>query len=239
MKNQFVFDGKTINEWLALLARDGNARFAQSLHPGIEGVLGIRMPKLRKLAKSIARQDAVGFLEVEHDFSWMESRTLYGLVLSEMTPDESVDTYLKRVAKFVPLIHAWSVCDVFHFAGGKRYFTLHQEAFEAFVWHYLQAEEPYALRFGVVMTLYYFIDETHLERLFEAYSCLDASHHYVSMAVAWAVSVCYTQFREETYRFLSQHTLDRQTHNRAVQKIIESLRIEPAEKEHVKTLKRK
>ena len=47
-------DDLTIKEHLLELAEKGNKPFTESLNPGVEHVLGIRVPDLRKLAARIA-----------------------------------------------------------------------------------------------------------------------------------------------------------------------------------------
>lgn len=52
----YTIDGLTITEQLLRLTGRANKPFAERLHPGIPGVLGLRIPDLRVLAKRIAKQ---------------------------------------------------------------------------------------------------------------------------------------------------------------------------------------
>ena len=47
--DEYRINGLTIKENLLQLAENGNKKFTESLHPGIENVLGIRIPALRRL----------------------------------------------------------------------------------------------------------------------------------------------------------------------------------------------
>ena len=47
----------TVREHLLRLAAEGNRKFTESLHPGVEHILGIRVPDLRNLARQIAKND--------------------------------------------------------------------------------------------------------------------------------------------------------------------------------------
>ena len=76
----YTLDDLTIKEHLLELAEKGNKPFTESLNPGVEHVLGIRVPDLRKLAARIARTDWERFLETSDTF-YMEERMLYGMVL--------------------------------------------------------------------------------------------------------------------------------------------------------------
>lgn len=51
----YTIHNQTIDQHLLSLALRGNREFNQRLHPNIPGVLGVRIPDLRKLAKDIIK----------------------------------------------------------------------------------------------------------------------------------------------------------------------------------------
>ena len=109
---EYRLDGKTVKEHLLHLSEYGNKPFTKGLHPGVEHILGIRIPDLRKLAARIAkREDWRDYLETAGTF-YMEERMLQGMVLGYIHPDEKLECYLDRVSRFVRLINSWSVCDL-------------------------------------------------------------------------------------------------------------------------------
>ena len=67
---EFRLDGLTVKEHLLILAEDGNRKFTEGLHPGVEHVLGIRLPALRKLAARIAKQTGSATLTQPTGFIW-------------------------------------------------------------------------------------------------------------------------------------------------------------------------
>lgn len=75
-------------------------------------------------------------------------------------------------------------------------------------------------------------------QVLEAVQQVRQEDYYVNMAQAWAVSICYREFPKETLPFLKENTLNDFTHNKAIQKITESLKVSAEEKEYVRTLKR-
>lgn len=234
-RKDFLLDGKPIPEWLRELGKEGNATFVASLNPGIPHVLGVRLGDMRRLAKQIASSDWESYLDSAGDY-YMEERLLHGLVLGDITPDEDVEIYLNRVTNFVHQINCWSVCDSFRFAGGKRYFTQHEHRFWDYLTAMMQRSETYTIRFGVVMTLTYYIKEVYIDRLLECYAAIRHPDYYVKMAVAWALSVCYVKFPQQTYDLLSRGTLDAETLQKTVRKINESLRVDKASKQIVTQL---
>lgn len=225
----YTFESLPLDQHLLHLAEGGNAAFTRRLHPGVEGVLGIRIPDLRALARRIARQDAAAYLQaVETDpeteqIPYMEARTLQALVLGYIKPT-SVDDYLAHVARWVPRINSWSVCDAFQLADARRLLAEHRDR----IW-----------AFAVVLLMLYFIESTHVSAVLDRLCAVRHEGYYVRMAVAWAVAECYIRFPEHTLPIFEQHRLPLWTHNKALQKIRESLRPDEAVKAQLKALKRK
>ena len=59
------------------------------------------------------------------------------------------------------------------------------------------------------------------------------------MGVAWAVSFYFVSFPEVTFAYQKNNSLDDWTYNKALQKIIESYRVEPEIKTQIRSMKRK
>lgn len=234
---EYLFEGKTIREHLLMLAEKGNKAFAMTLNPGVEHVLGLRIPDLRKLAARIAKADWENYLSSAGTY-YMEERMLQGMVLGCIRPDSDIEVYLERVTRFVRLINSWSVCDTFKFGGGKKFVAEHGDRLWEYLKGWMRAEGEYEIRFGVVMAMGLFVDEVHLA---EYLSCLDSIRHegyYVKMAVAWALSVCFVKFPEITMGYLKQNHLDDFTYNKALQKICESYRVSAEMKPAIRAMKR-
>ena len=237
-EQQYRLDGLTIKEHLLQLAERGNKKFTESLNPGVEHILGIRLPDLRKLAARIVKDDWEAYLD-SADTYYMEERMLQGMVLGCIRPDADVEVYLHRVTRFVWSINSWSVCDTFKFGGGKRFIEANKDRLWEYLKTWMRAEGEYEIRFGVVMAMKYFIDEEHIGELLSLYDSIRHEGYYVRMAVAWALSVCFVKFPERTLAYLKQNSLDKFTYNKALQKITESYRVDAATKEVIRGMKRK
>lgn len=236
-EEHYRLDGLTIKEHLLQLAERGNKKFTESLNPGVEHILGIRVPDLRKLAARIAKGDWEAYLDAA-DTYYMEERMLQGMVLGCIRPDADVEVYLHRVTQFVWNINSWSVCDTFKFGGGKKFVEANKDRLWEYLKTWMHAEGEYEIRFGVVMSMQHFIDEEHLGELFSLYDGIRHEGYYVRMAVAWALSVCFVKFPERTLAYLKQNSLDKFTYNKALQKITESYRVDAATKDVIRAMKR-
>lgn len=218
---------------LELADRDYQA-FASALIPTISNVMGVRLPELRKLAKEIARGDWTTYLDHAQD-DWFEEVMLQGMVIGCLRTD--VDEVLRRTASFVPKIDNWSVCD--SFCSGLKLAAAHRPKVWDFLQPYLQSDREYDIRFAVVMLLNYYADAEYIEAALAQLDRIRHESYYVKMAVAWAISVFFVKLPEPTLAYLQNNSLDKETFNKALQKITESLRVDPETKQLIRGMKRK
>lgn len=235
--NEYRINGMTVKENLLQLAGDGNKKFTESLHPGIEHVLGIRIPALRRLAAQIAKDDWQSYLRTA-DTYYMEERMLQGMVIGHLKMKDT-EEYLALVAKFIPLINSWSVCDTFDFCGKQRFVDKNKEKVWQFLEQWMVSDKEYEIRFGVVMAMGHYIDEEYIDKVLQWMDRISHEGYYVKMAVAWSLSVCYVKFPEKTMNYLKKNHLDDFTYNKALQKIVESYRVSAEDKEVIRSMRRK
>jgi len=208
-------------------------KFHSKLVPNSHNVLGVRTPELRKLAKEICRGDWKSFLK-ENDRKWYEKDVLQGLVTAGAKV--SFEERLQLTAEFVPRIDNWAVCDIF--CSSLKDVKTHKAEIWEFLQPYLHGNSEYEIRFGVVMLLSYFTEYSYVNKAFEAFDRITHEAYYVRMAVAWAVSVYFVHFPRETFAYLENNQLDDWTYNKALQKIIESYRVDASTKQRIREMKR-
>lgn len=208
--------------------------FNQSLVPGISNMLGIRMPVLRDIAKKAAKGDWKKLWK-QLSCEQYEELMIKGMLIGygKLTQPEQTD-YLKA---FIPSINSWAVCDCC--CSTWKFMQKDPEFWFLFLKPYFQSEKEYEVRFAVVAVLDHFITEAYLPEIFQHFDAIENDAYYVQMAVAWAVSVCYVKYPQETWSYLCNDRLDAFTHNKAIQKIRESYRVSKEEKERLLTLKKK
>lgn len=224
------------SELLAFLLENAEAQYAafnQKLIPGYEKILGVRAPMLHRIAKQIAKGNWCGFLSIAQNGSH-EERLLQGMVIGYAKMD--IETRLSCLDAFLPQIDNWAICDLC--CGCWKFAKVEPQP----VWNYVRTltkrEKPYEIRVGVVMLLNYYLDRAHLKDLFHTFSAITQEDYYVRMAVAWAVSLCYVAFPQETTAYLKKQELCTFTHNKSIQKICESRQVEKQEKEQLRALRR-
>lgn len=219
------------------LAEEDYRHFSASLLPGTQRILGVRLPKLRKLASQLAKgpwREYLAWAEQSGDLLAFEERMLQGMVIGA-APMEWEETLL-HVQEFVPFIDNWSVCD--SFCASLSVFAKKQQEGWDFLQPYLKSHEEFETRFGLVMLLDYFVEELYLSRIFDAVIHLNSTAYYTKMAAAWLLSLCYVRYQKETEKALKSAPVDQWILQKALQKIIESKRISPETREKIRRWKK-
>lgn len=221
-----------IKQNLLALSEPEYREFARRLLPGVPGVLGVRLPKLRRLARRLAKEN---WQEACRNASadTFEEIMLHGMVIgyAQAEPAE----LFPAIEAFLPRIGNWSVCD--SFCSGLHAAKQCPAEFWEFINPLFFHSQEFTVRFAVVMSLHYFLDEPHLPALFALLERVNHPGYYVKMAVAWAVSLCYVYFPGEAMAFLLRRTLDDATYQKALQKIVESRCVPAEEKEKIRALR--
>ena len=224
-----------VKRQLENLSEEGYKKFNQNLLPGVDYVLGVRVPVLRKIAKEIANADFHNYLNAAEKginaCSYHEELIVQGLVLGYAKMEKEERTaYLDT---FVPKISNWAICDTCTM--NMKFMQKEKDYWYSYIMKYKNSSREFELRFMLAALLAHFIDDEHIDDI------LNICHngYYVKMATAWLVSICYIKFPTQTEQFLRDNRMDDFTHNKSIQKIRESFRVNREEKERLDQLKRK
>lgn len=203
--------------------------------------IGVKVPVLRTLAKRIAKGDYQTFLR---DFpeEYLEHQALKAFVLGYAKDD--IDTILEYATAFVPSIQDWMVNDAF-----CQTFSISRKYPER-VWEWLMQYLPvsdesqrfdpsgeYPQRVVAVTLMSHYLNDDYYERVLEILPKLTHPAYYTKMGVAWAVATAYAKYPAATKVLLDEHMLDPWTHNKSIQKMIESFRVSEEDKVMLRTLK--
>ncbi len=208
--------------------------FQKGLCPGIENIIGIRIPILRNYAKELLKRYDFKQLIENIPNNYYEEIMLQGMLIGQVKLD--FNEIIKYIEDFIPKINNWAVCDTF--CTSLKITKKHKEEMWNFIQKYLKSDKEFYIRFGVVIILNYFIDEDYLYKNFKIFDSIKSNKYYVQMAVAWAISYCLIKFYDETTKYLESAKIDKFTYNKSIQKAIESYRITKEQKEFLRTLKK-
>lgn len=225
-----------IRNRLESLAEPEFQRFASSLIPDLKPgfLLGVRLPKLRKISREIAGKDPQAYLKEARSDSF-EEIMLQGMVIG-CIPGKPEQVF-PLIEGFLPKIDNWSICD--SFCSSLKIAREYPEATWKLLRPLFQDQRAYYVRFAVVMAIFYFIQKPYLPEIFAFLDEISLDSYYVRMAVAWAVSICFREFPEETMTYLETAALDQFTYEKSLQKITESLKTDAKTKALIREMKRK
>jgi len=202
--------------------------------PGAENVIGVRVPEVRQIAKGLCRDDFKSYLAAEPK-DYLEELLLHGIIVAQAKME--LDSRFDYMAKFIPRISNWLVCDVV--ANSFKIKSGQEAGYWEFLVQYFGSEDEFAVRFMLVMMLDHFLKGSYAA---EALAVADAVKHpgyYVEMAKAWLVAEALVKDREVAMSFIHDNHLSDFAFNKAIQKARESYRVCAADKELLLKLKRK
>ena len=208
--------------------RDMQVRIIPSVKP--ESIIGVRTPELRKMAKELAQSREIGiFLEnLPHKF--FEENQLHAFIVSGM---KDYKECLGALNRFLPYVDNWATCDQM----SPRVFKKHRPELMESIRGWIGSAETYTIRFGIGMLMEHYLDEDYDPACPEMVAAVRSEEYYVNMMIAWYFATALAKQYEAVLPFITEHRLDTWTHNKAIQKAIESFRITPEQKEYLKSLK--
>ena len=226
-----------IKKQLRELSDEKYKQFHSGICPGLENIIGIRVPVLRNYAKELIKHYSLKELLENIDNEYYEEIMLQGMLIG-LDKKENFKNILEYIEQFVPKIDNWAVCDTF--CAGLKVTKKYHEDMWNFIQKYLKSSQEFEIRFAVVMILDYYIEERYIDKDLDILNKIKNDKYYVQMAVAWAISICLIKFYEKTVKYLksSDCKLDNFTYNKSIQKAIESFRITDKQKEYLRKLKK-
>ena len=199
-------------------------------------VFGLRLPDLRRLAKEIAKgENGEAFLAVCGRGTY-EERLLYGLVLAELPISYEAflgycDVYTEKI------VENWSHCDSFCVSLKKR-LKGQERAFFQYIEKYLQSENPWAVRVGLIVMLDHYLKPEYIKAVLERTDSIHREEYYVRMGQAWLLATAWAKEREAVLAYLPHHNLEEWVFHKFIQKCCESYRVSPEDKAYLRSLRK-
>lgn len=220
-----------IQKYLLSQADQKYRDFTLPLIPNIDEktFIGVRLPVLKKYAKALDDKDKEEFLKsLPHQYH--EENILHAFILSNI---KEYDEFIKYVDAFLPFVTNWSVCDTI--CNKHLYKYLDKLINEIYIW--LKSKEIYRVRYAVKCLMNYYLGEEFKEEHLLKVEEVKLDDYYVKMMVAWYLATGLAKNYDSFVRVIEEKKFDKITHNKAIQKAIESYRVSEENKTYLKTLK--
>lgn len=225
-----------VKERLFALRDEAYKQFHSKLMPTIDPdtIIGVRTPLMRKLAKELKRDpyfDEELFMnQLPH--AYYEENNLHGFLL-EMEKD--YDKLIDQIDAFLPYVDNWATCDLM----SPKVFKKHPNELLVKIKEWMASDSTYTIRFGIEMLMSYYLDDAFSPEYLLWVADIKSEEYYVNMMIAWYFATALAKQYEHTLPILLEERLDIWTHNKTIQKAVESYRIADDRKQYLRTLKRK
>ncbi len=208
--------------------------FQSKLTPTIgEGsAIGVRTPILRKLAKGYSkRADVADFLD-DLPHKYFDENQIHAFLISEI---KDYDECIARLNQFLPYVDNWATCDQM----SPKCFKKNHDLLPEQLLKWIGTNDTYTIRFAIVSYMSQFLDEDFNEEYLRIVASVKSDEYYINMAIAWYFATALAKQYEAALPYIENNVLDKWTHNKAIQKSIESYRVSDEHKQYLKSLKRK
>lgn len=208
------------------------ASFQATIVPSTKktSIIGVRVPDIRKIAKTITFEDGEKFLnDLPHKY--YEENILHSVLLANYKDYGKAIDY---VEKFLPYIDNWAVCDTL----SVKCFKKHKDELLIKIKKWIKSKEVYTCRFGVDCLMSLYLDEDFKPEYLKLVSTIKSNEYYINMMIAWYYATALAKKWDETIVYLEDNKLGTWVHNKTIQKAIESYRISDSQKKYLKTLRK-
>ena len=212
----------------------GYREFTLPLLPNLapERMIGVRMPAMRALAKELHRagEDEDFLAALPHEYH--EENCLHAFLIGEI---KDIGRCLEETERFLPFVDNWSVCDTIK----PKCFRKNRAALLEKIPVWLASDRTYTVRFGIGMLMSHFLDGDFRPEYLDWVAELRSGEYYVNMMIAWYFATALAKQYEAALPILQRERLERWTHNKTIQKAVESYRVPEEHKTELKSLRRK
>ena len=206
--------------------------FQAKLIPGkdTETMIGVRTPELRKLAKQMLKREEIGEFLRDLPHRYFDEDQLHAFIVSGI---KEYGKCMEELMRFLPFVDNWATCDQM----SPGVFKKHRPELLAEIREWLGSEHTYTVRFGIGMLMQHFLDEDFDPAYPELVAGVHSEEYYVNMMIAWYFATALAKQYDAVRPFIEGRRLDPWTHNKTIQKAVESYRISDEQKEYLRSLK--
>lgn len=203
--------------------------FHSRLMPDIdkETVIGIRVPVLRKYAKSIAGTELAEKFIKELPHCYYEENNLHMMLITGI---KDYDRCLTEIERFLPYIDNWATCDF----PAPKCFEDHKEELLPVIKRWIASSETYAIRYGIGMLMRLYLDEDFDPEYVRLVVGVKSDEYYVNMMIAWYMATALAKQWDAVIPYIEDHCMSDWVHRKTIQKAVESYRITDKQKKYLK-----
>ena len=196
-----------------------------------DSIIGVRTPDVQKYAKELRKSGEHEAFISSLPHKYYEENLLHAMILND---EKDFDLVVRETERFLPFIDNWAVCDQFVPKVHKK----HTEELLPFITGWLASDAEYTVRYGMKMLMSFYLDDRFKPEYMEMVIKSDRTDlKYVTLMTAWYFATALAKQYDQAVRVIESRRLEKQTHNKAIQKAVESFRVSDEHKKYLKSLK--
>ena len=206
-------------------------KFHERLIPNIspDRIIGIRTPVLRRFAATFSQKEAAQFMQIL-PHKYYEENNLHACLIERIG---DFDATVNAIDAFLPYVDNWATCDSMR----PTVLAKHKDKLLTKIYEWMASPHIYAVRYGIEMLMCHFLDDDFKVKYAVSVAEIKSDEYYISMMVAWYFATALAKQYDAILPYIENRCLPQWTHNKAIQKAIESRRISDKQKEYLKRLK--
>lgn len=193
-------------------------------------VIGVRIPELRRFAKQLAKTEDVEEFMTQLPHQYYDENNLHCFLIEDCREFETVVALLDQ---FLPYVDNWATCD----SCRPKILKKHLPELLPHIKRWMGSTETYTIRFSIGMLMHFYLDDAFLPEYLDMVAVLRSDEYYINMMIAWFFATALAKQYQAALPYIEEGRLQPWTHNKAIQKAVESYRITPEQKTYLKTLK--
>ena len=216
---------------LTLLREESYQKFQSSLIPTVDpsAILGVRTPKLRKIAKELFGTEMGKAFLNELPHSCFEENQIHGFMISEI---KNFEECLIQTERFLPYIDNWATCD----QTAPKVFSKHKQELLPAIDRWLDSNHTYTVRFAIGMLMRHYLDADYQTEYTDRVCAVGSDDYYIRMEQAWYMATALAKQWDSVIPYLEKRILPKWTHNKTIRKAKESYRITTEQKDYLSGL---
>lgn len=208
--------------------RDFTAKLNPTVDP--DSIIGIRIPALRALAKELRGTAQAADFIADLPHRYFEEYSLHSFLLANI---KDFDEAIRETERLLPHLNSWALTDSMRL----KAFDKDPQRLLPYIDKWIHDSHPCTVRYAILCLMNLFLDERFNTDYLDKVAALRSEEYYVNMMIAWYFATALAKQYDAALPYIEHRKLNKWTHNKAIQKSIESYRVTDEQKAYLKTLR--
>lgn len=208
------------------------AEFQAPIMPSVDSkiIIGVRTPVLRSYAKKLYGSSLANSFMASLPHAYFEENQLHAFLIGA---EKEFGRCISLLEEFLPYIDNWATCDQM----SPKCFKKHHKELDKLADKWISSTATYTIRFGIKVRMDHFLENDFDVKYPTKIAKIRSDEYYIKMMIAWYFATALSKQYNSIIPFLEEQKLDVWTHNKTIQKAIESYRITDEQKTYLRTLR--